>query len=157
MLGRFAVSASVGGRQENRMLNSLDRYAPYMLSVLRIVAALLFIEHGTMKLFGFPPSGEAARGGLGTLILFAALIETIGGLLLLVGLFTRPAAFIMSGEMAVAYFMAHAPHGFFPAVNRGDAAILFCFIFLYVFFAGPGAWSIDGARESSRSEAPNLA
>jgi putative oxidoreductase len=132
------------------MLDNLGRYAPYMLALLRIMTALLFIEHGTMKLFGFPPSAEAAgASGLPPLILVAALLEVVGGLLLLIGLFTRPVAFILSGEMAVAYFMAHAPQSFFPIHNNGDSAILFCFVFLYLFFAGPGAWSIDGKRAAS--------
>jgi putative oxidoreductase len=132
------------------MLDNLGRYAPQVLGLVRIIAALLFIEHGTMKLFGFPPSGEAAgtAGGLGGLMLAAALLEIVGGLLLLLGLFTRPVAFILSGEMAVAYFMAHAPRNFFPIHNGGDAAILFCFVFLYLVFAGPGAWSVDGRRAS---------
>jgi putative oxidoreductase len=130
------------------MLDNLGRYAPHALALLRIVAALLFIQHGTMKLFGFPATGAAGAGGLSALMLLAALIETIGGLLLLFGFLTRPVAFILSGEMAVAYFMAHAPRNFFPLANGGDLAILFCFVFLYLFFAGPGAWSVDGKRSA---------
>jgi putative oxidoreductase len=122
----------------------LSRYQPYALAALRIIAALLFIEHGTQKLFGFPAS--QMEGSLPTMLLVAALLELVGGLLILVGLFTRPVAFILSGQMAVAYFMAHAPKSFFPALNGGDAAILFCFIFLYLVFAGPGAFSADGQR-----------
>ena len=118
-------------------------WAPRMLSVLRIVAALLFIEHGTTKLFGFPGTAPAT---LSTLYIAAALIELVGGVLLTVGLFSRLAAFIMSGEMAFAYFMSHAPRGFFPIVNAGDAAILYCFIFLYIACAGPGPWSLDAKR-----------
>jgi len=131
------------------MLDSLGRYTPQVLALLRIMAALLFIAHGTLKLFGFPASDEAAGGGgLNTLMLIAGILETFGGLLLLIGLFTRPVAFILSGMMAVAYFMAHAPQNFFPVHNGGDAAILFCFVFLYLVFAGPGAWSVDGRRSA---------
>jgi putative oxidoreductase len=129
------------------MLDNLGRYAPHALALLRIMAALLFIQHGTMKLFGFPATGEAAGAEeLSAFMLFAALLETIGGLLLLLGFLTRPAAFLLSGEMAVAYFMVHAPRSFFPLANGGDLAVLFCFVFLYLFFAGPGAWSIDRKR-----------
>jgi putative oxidoreductase len=124
----------------------LDDWRPYVLSILRIIAALLFMEHGLGKLFGFPiPQGNPA---MFTLYWFAGLIEALGGLLLAIGLFIRPVAFIMSGEMAIAYFYSHAPNGFFPLVNRGDAAILFCFIFLYFFVAGGGAWSLDRMRGS---------
>ena len=125
-------------------------WAPRVLSLLRIVAALLFLEHGLQKLAGFPaplplPAGETI--GTLSLLWFAGVIEVVGSLLVLIGLLTRPAAFILSGEMAAAYFMAHAPRGFFPALNGGDAAILFCFIFLYLAAAGGGAWSVDRARE----------
>ena len=119
----------------------LSAYRPYGLAALRIITALLFIEHGTMKLFAFPAAQMA--GPLPPLMLFAALLELIGGILILVGLLTRPVAFLLAGEMAVAYFMAHAPNSFFPAVNQGDAAILFCFVFLYLVFSGPGAWSVN--------------
>jgi len=128
---------------------SLSRYSPYALAALRIITALLFIEHGTMKLFGFPAGEQPMDIALFSLIGLAALLETVGGLLVLFGLFTRVAAFILSGEMAVAYFMAHAPQAFYPALNGGDAAILFCFVFLYLVFAGPGAWSVDGMRQIS--------
>jgi putative oxidoreductase len=119
----------------------LGVYRPQALAVLRIMAALLFIEHGTMKLFGFP----APMGGdsLPPMLLIAALLEVVGGALLVIGLFTRPVAFILSGQMAVAYFMAHASKGFWPAINGGEPAILFCFVFLYLVFAGPGAWAVD--------------
>ena len=129
----------------------LDKYAPYALAVLRVVTALLFIEHGTSKLFGFPamPGAGSAGGSLPFLILIAALLEVFGGLAILVGFFTRPVAFILSGLMAVAYWMAHVPKGgFFPLTNGGDAAVLFCFIFLYLVFAGAGAWSIDARMGS---------
>ena len=122
----------------------LSAYRPYGLAALRIITALLFIEHGTMKLFSFPI--EAMPGSLPPLMLFAALLELIGGLLILVGLLTRPVAFILAGEMAVAYFMAHAGRSFFPVVNEGDAAILFCFVFLYLVFSGPGAFSVDNRK-----------
>ena len=124
-------------------------WAPRLLSVLRIVAALIFLEHGTQKLFGFPPRmGGAATGpDIFTLIWFAAVIELVGGVLLLIGLFTRPVAFLLAGEMAFAYFIGHAPRNFFTALNGGDAAILYCFVFLYMAAAGGGPWSLDHARE----------
>ena len=120
---------------------TLDLWAPRILSVVRIVAALIFIEHGTQKLFNFPPGPNHPSAF--TLLWFAAVLELFGGLLLLAGLFTRPVAFILSGEMAVAYWYAHAPRNIFPAVNGGDAAILYCFLFLYLVFAGAGVWSAD--------------
>ena len=120
----------------------LNAYQPYALAALRIVTALLFIEHGTMKLFAFPiPQG--AGGPLSPLFLFAALLEFIGGIAILVGFLTRPVAFILAGQMAVAYFMAHYPSGFFPAVNGGAEAILYCFVFLFLVFAGASAFAID--------------
>ena len=134
-------------------MQSLSKYAPYALAVLRIVTALLFIEHGTAKLLGFPAmAGPGSAGGsLPPIILLAAILEVFGGFAILVGFFTRPIAFILSGLMAVAYWMAHVPKGgFFPLTNGGDAAILFCFIFLYLVFAGAGAWSIDGRTGSSQ-------
>ncbi len=120
-------------------------WAPRMLSILRIMAALLFIAHGTQKLLGFPPS-DRGMPPLLSIYGLAGTLETFGGILLLLGLFTRPVAFLLSGMMAVAYFMAHAPQGFYPANNGGDAAILFCFVFLYLFTAGPGPWSLDARR-----------
>lgn len=127
----------------------IAEWMPYMLSVLRIVVALLFMEHGTQKLFGFPAppaSGLPAAFALGW---FAAVLELGGGLLLLAGLFTRPVAFILSGEMAFAYWIAHAPRSPFPVLNGGDAAILYCFVFLYFAVAGAGAWSVDRARSQT--------
>jgi putative oxidoreductase len=121
-------------------------WAPRLLAVLRIVSALLFLEHGLVKVFGFPADAEPGPQVLLSLFGIAGLLETVGSILLLIGLFTRPVAFLMSGEMAVAYFLVHAPASFFPAINGGDAAILFCFIFLYLFAAGPGAWSLDEVR-----------
>ncbi len=120
-------------------------WAPRALSILRIVAALLFFEHGSAKLFGFPASNHAPE--LMSLPWIAGVLEVVGGALLVVGLFTRPVAFILSGQMAVAYWMFHhAPEKFYPLLNGGDAAILFCFIFLYFVFAGGGAWSLDALR-----------
>jgi len=120
-----------------------SNWSPWLLGILRIVAAVLFVEHGTSKLFGFPPfpMGEVQ---LFSLLGLAGILEFVGGALLLIGFFTRPAAFILAGEMAIGYFMAHAPRDIFPANNGGDAAILFCFLFLYLSAAGPGAWSVDG-------------
>ena len=119
-------------------------WAPRMLSILRIMTALLFLAHGTQKLFGFPAPQYMPEAF--TMGWFAAVIELVGGVLLTLGLFTRAAAFICAGEMAFAYFIAHFPKSFFPAVNGGDAAVLFCFVFLYLFVAGGGAWSVDAAR-----------
>ena len=121
----------------------LSIYQPYAIAALRIITALLFIEHGTMKLFAFP---SGMPGPLATLPLIAALLEVFGGLLILVGFLTRPVAFILCGEMAVAYFMAHAPKSFYPALNGGEGAILFCFIFLALVFTGAGALSIDSRK-----------
>jgi putative oxidoreductase len=119
---------------------------PILLSVLRIVAALLFLEHGAQKLLGFPPGSTMEMPPTFTLLWFAGLIELAGGALIALGLFTRSAAFICAGEMAFAYFMGHAPRGLFPANNMGDAAILYCFVFLYISAAGPGPWSVDAVR-----------
>lgn len=127
----------------------LSRYSPQLQSVLRIVVGLLFLEHGMQKLFHFPPlSPEMAAmhvsGGVQTLLLVAGCIELIGGALITVGLFSRFAAFICSGEMAIAYWIGHVPRGgFFPATNGGDAAILFCFAFLYLAAAGPGPLAVN--------------
>ncbi len=118
-----------------------DRLAPCVLSILRIVVALLFLQHGLSKLFGFP--SPMAPPPLWTMEWFSGVIEFAGGVLLTLGLFTRPVAFITSGEMAVGYFMFHAPRSFFPALNGGDATILYCFVFLYLVFAGAGPWSLD--------------
>ena len=125
--------------------DSLAQWAPRMLSVLRIMSALLFIAHGTQKLFGFP-AGERGMAELFSIYGLAGVLEVFGGILLLIGLFTRPVAFVLAGQMAFAYFMAHAPQTFFPVNNGGDAAILFCFVFLYLFTAGPGPWSMDAKR-----------
>ena len=118
------------------------RWAPQLLSILRIVAAFLFMAHGGQKLFNFPPSANPA-GELPPLILMAGVLEFFGGLVLLLGLFTRAVAFVLAGQMAVAYFTAHAPGGFWPLLNKGELAVLFCFVFLYFSSAGGGAWSLD--------------
>ena len=127
------------------MDRTVERALPYMLSVLRIVAALIFLEHGTQKLFGFPPPANPGAT-LPTLLYIQGIIEIAGGALMVVGLFTRAVAFILAGDMAVAYFMQHLPRNFFPVLNGGDAAILFCFSFLLLFCAGGGAWSVDATR-----------
>lgn len=126
------------------MTRSLGAFAPRMLSVLRIVSALIFFAHGTQKLLGFPASDM--NPAFLSLPWFAGLLELVGGALLVLGLFTRPVAFVLSGQMAVAYWIAHAPQSPFPALNGGDAAILYCFLFLYFVFAGPGPWSLDAMQ-----------
>jgi putative oxidoreductase len=119
------------------------RWSPVFLSILRIVIGLLFMEHGAQKLFNFPPSGQPQEGPMQPLMMVGAWLEFGGGLLVLLGLFTRPVAFILSGEMAVAYFMFHAKSSPFPLVNHGELAVAYCFVFLYMAVAGGGAWSID--------------
>lgn len=131
-------------------MQSLDAWAPRVLSLLRIIAALLFMEHGLMKLLHFPAPQPGAPDPLPTLLLAAAWIEVVGGGLLTLGLFTRAAAFVCSGQMAVAYFTAHASQGFWPALNGGEPAILYCFVFFYLVFAGGGAWSLDAMRRRRR-------
>ena len=123
-------------------------WSPRLLGLLRIVTAILFMEHGAQKLLGFPPSDHGSPELL-SLLGAAGILELVGGFFILIGLFTRPVAFVLAGEMAVAYWMAHAPRSIYPALNGGDAAILYCFIFLYLAAAGAGAFSVDGA--SSRS------
>jgi putative oxidoreductase len=120
----------------------LSRWSPELLSALRIVSGLLFLEHGTAKLLGFPPNPYAFPPVL-SLFWFAGVIELVGGVLLTAGLATRLVAFILSGEAAFVYFIGHAPQNFFPLLNNGDAPILWCFVFLYIAAAGPGAWSVD--------------
>lgn len=127
--------------------DALNRYGSHALAVLRIVTALLFIEHGTQKLFDFPPAPQGGLPPAFSLFWIGAVLELAGGVLILVGLFTRPVAFVLSGEMAIAYWLVHAPESAFPALNGGDAAILFCFVLLTFVFTGPGAWSMDAARE----------
>jgi putative oxidoreductase len=123
----------------------LSRWQPQVLALLRIVTGLLFLEHATMKFFAFP-APFPMPGPLPPLLVAAGVIELLAGVLVTLGLFTRLAAFIAAGEMAVAYFMMHFPKSFWPAVNMGEGAILYCFIFLYLAAAGAGAWSIDSAR-----------
>ena len=127
-----------------KLLESLAQYQPQALAVLRIMTALQFIEHGTQKLFNFPAGAHAEA--LTGLALTSGILELAGGVLLVPGLFTRPVAFLLCGEMAIAYFMAHMPRDFFPVNNGGDSAISFCFIFLYLVFAGPGAFALDNRR-----------
>jgi putative oxidoreductase len=131
--------------------DSLTRFAPQVLSVLRIVAALLILQFGMAKLFGFPYVEMFQGIQLFSLYGLAGTIELVGGALLLIGLFTRPAAFILSGEMAAAYFIGHFPKGFIPLLNGGNEAVIYCFVFLYFFFAGPGPWSVDAVRETPLS------
>jgi putative oxidoreductase len=123
-------------------------WAPRLLSVFRIVVALLFIAHGLVKLFGFPEGAQPGQVPLASIYGLAAILETFGGAAILLGLFTRPVAFVLSGQMAVAYFMAHAPQGFFPVQNGGELAIFYCFAFLYFAAAGPGPWSLDERRRA---------
>lgn len=123
------------------MFDRLSAYAPQALAVLRIVTALLFLLHGTQKVLGFPATDM--QPPLMSMFGLAGIIEIITSILIILGFFTRPAAFVASGTMAIAYFMVHAPMNTFPTNNFGDAAILFCFVFLYLVFAGPGAWSLN--------------
>ena len=127
-----------------KLFESLSQYRPQALGILRIMTALQFIEHGSQKLFNFPVSAQPhALTGLTTA---AGILEFAGGILLALGLFTRPVAFLLAGEMAIAYFTEHFPRNFFPVNNSGDAAISFCFIFLYLVFAGSGAFALDNRR-----------
>ena len=121
-------------------------WAPRLLSVLRIVAALIFMAHGTQKLLGFPAPPANGLPAAFSLLWVGGVLELVGGLLLVLGLFTRPVAFVLSGEMAVAYWMFHAPRNLYPTLNGGDASILYCFVFLYLAAAGPGPWSLDAQR-----------
>ena len=127
------------------MIDRLAGWSPYGQAALRLMAALLFLAHGVQKFFGFPEPSERGTVQLLSFMGLAATLE-LAGLLLLVGLFTRPIALLLSGMMAVAYFMAHAPRSVFPILNGGEPAILFCFIFLFLSMAGPGALSLDAAR-----------
>jgi putative oxidoreductase len=133
----------------------LEQYQPQLRALLRIMTALLFMEHGLAKLIHFPAPQPGVPDPLPAILVAAAWIETVGGALVAVGLFTRLAAFICAGEIAIGYFMFHFPKSFWPIVNMGEAAILFCFIFLYLAAAGGGAWSIDRMRTKPvRSPSP---
>jgi putative oxidoreductase len=141
---------AIGGRKLERERMYLAAWTPCALSVLRIVTGLLFLEHGTGKLLGFPLSDHIAPT-LFSLMGIQGVLELLGGFLILIGLFTRPVAFVLAGDMAVAYFMAHAPKSFFPTINGGQLAILLCFVFLYLVFAGGGKWSADEQLARSRA------
>ena len=122
-------------------------WGPRALSILRIVTGVLFLAHGLVKLFGFPVGAQPGQVPLGTIFGVAAVLELVGGALIVLGLFTRPVAFLLSGQMAIAYFMAHAPQSFYPVLNGGELAILFCFVMLYFAAAGGGTWSLDARRK----------
>jgi putative oxidoreductase len=124
---------------------SIARWEPVMRGILRIVTGFLFMLHGTQKLFGFPASEPREPVAIMSLMGLAGILEVFGGFLILIGLFTRPVAFLLAGEMAVAYFMAHAPNSFWPVLNQGESSVLFCFIFLFFMVAGAGALSVDSA------------
>ena len=127
-------------------MSKLDRWSPHALAALRIMTALLMLQHTTMKFFAFP-APMPIPVPLPGIIIASGVIEAVTGILILLGLFTRPAAFLASGTMAAAYFLGHATQGFWPVLNQGEAAIMFSFAFFYLIFAGPGAWSLDGLRK----------
>ena len=127
-------------------MNNTSKWAPYALAALRIMAALLFLEHATMKFLQFPGPIQGVPYPLPTIMIVAGAIEVITSILMIVGYQTRIAAFIASGEMAAAYFMGHMPYGFWPSMNMGEPAILFCFIFLFIAANGGGAWTLDSTR-----------
>lgn len=124
-------------------MSSSDRLRDAVFAALRVMTGLLFLQHGLVKIFGFPEGVRPGAQPLLSLAGTAGMIELVGGAMIVLGLFSRPVAFILSGEMAVAYFMSHAPRGFMPIVNNGELAILFCFVFLFIAVAGGGAWSLD--------------
>lgn len=126
----------------------MTSYGSIAHGLLRIVAGLLFLFHGLVKIFGFPPGAQPGQVEPLTLMGVGGAIELVAGVLIMIGLFSRTAAVIASGEMAVAYWMFHAPQNLYPVINQGDAAILYCFVFLFIAAAGPGAWSVDGLRAS---------
>jgi len=128
------------------MNSFFQTWSPRVLSVLRIMTGLLFLEHGTAKLLGFPNVPDFVNLQLASLIGVSGILELVGGALIVIGLFTRATAFVLCGMMAVAYFLAHAVQHFFPLINQGELAILYCFVFLYFVFAGGGAWSVDAMR-----------
>ena len=125
------------------MIQTLSRYQPFVLSLLRFYVGLSIMQHGTAKILGFPAGAGLGSPAVGTLSWTGGMIELIGGALMIVGLFTRPAAFILSGFTAVAYFMVHAPQNFFPVINKGELAAVYSFVFLYLVFAGGGPLSLD--------------
>ena len=132
---------------------SLSSLAPRFQSILRIVAGLLILQHGAQKILGFPPGGQGGGfdvSSLSTLAGWSGPIELVGGVLIVLGLFSRPSAFILSGFTAAAYWMAHAPQSPYPITNGGELAALYCFVFLYLVFAGPGPWSLDNALRGGR-------
>ncbi len=133
-------------------MSKLDKWSPHALAALRIMTALLMLQHVLMKFFAFP-APMPMPGPLPGIIVAAGAIELVTGTLIVLGLFTRPAAFLASGTMAAAYFMGHATQGFWPVLNQGEAAIMFCFAFFYLIFAGPGAWSLDALRSRRNSDA----
>ena len=137
---------------DSNLIAKWRSWSPYLLSILRIVVAFLFIQFGTGKVFALPAAimPEGGTAPFGTLAWFAGFLETFGGLFILLGLFTRPVAFLLSGEMAFAYFIGHAPQGFWPVLNQGHSAILFCFVFLYFSSVGAGPWSLDALRERGK-------
>lgn len=122
-------------------------WSPRLLSILRIMSGLLLLQHGTGKFLKFPAGAVPPTFNLNSMPGYAGYIELVCGILLVIGLFSRPAAFLASGMVAVAYFMVHAPQGFFPILNRGELAVLYCFVFLYLAAAGPGPWSLDAMRK----------
>jgi putative oxidoreductase len=134
-----------------RQLDTLDRYTPFALGALRIVTGLIFLLHGTQKILGFPAPPERGMPELLSLSGIGGVMELVGGVLIAFGFLTRPVAFLVAGEMAVAYWMFHAPRSLYPVLNGGDASILYCFVFLLILFAGPGAWSVDGSRGKRRA------
>jgi putative oxidoreductase len=127
-------------------MSFLSRFEPYALALLRIMTALTFISHGTQKLFGFPAAATSNLPAVASLPWVAGVLEVFGGALVLVGFLTRPTAFVLSGLMAAAYWMAHGPRSFFPLLNGGEAAMLFCFVFLYIATAGPGAFALENRK-----------
>jgi putative oxidoreductase len=147
-----AVTRGASPREAREVFMSPQFFSPYLLGVLRIMTGLLFLQHPFAKFFKIPHVASFDNLQLFSLVGLAGTIELVGGTLLVLGLFTRPVAFILSGEMAVAYFMGHAPSGFFPLTNGGEPAVLFCFIFLYLAAAGGGAWSIDSLRRAKSND-----
>ena len=136
-------------------MSKLDKWSPHALAALRIMTALQMLQHATMKFFAFP-APMPMPGPLPAIIVAAGVIELVTGTLIVLGLFTRPAAFLASGTMAAAYFIGHATQGFWPALNQGEAAIMFCFAFFYLIFAGPGAWSLDALRRGRKDTGAKL-